>query len=159
MQSKNSYLFADVDLGEVRTALSEWSWFLKGKWSPLLVSAVGDVFLENETGQVFRLDTGTGEIEPVASTVSAFSEALQSPASERDWLLAPVIDELRSQGKTLGRGQCYGFTILPVFKEGSYKAANRFVISALEHIRVTGNMHLQIKDLADGDKVRIRVVE
>ena len=159
MHSKNSHLFADVDLGEVLAALSEWSWFLKGKWSPLSVSAVGDVFLENKSGQVFRLDTGVAELEPVAPSIAAFHEALHSPTSVREWLLAPLVEELQSEGKTLGQGQCYGFTILPVFQEGSYRAENRFMLSALEHVRFTGDMHRQIQDLSDGDKVRIKVVD
>jgi hypothetical protein len=155
MQFKSPHLFADVDLGEVGAALSEWSWLLKGEWSPLLVSASGDVFLKNKSGQVFRLDTGGGELESVAFTVEAFYEGLQLPNSEHEWLLAPVVEELRLQGKTLSQGQCYGFTILPIFKEGSYGAKNRFVLSALEHIRFTGDMHSRLQDVPDGQPVQL----
>lgn len=159
MQLENSYLCADVDLDEVRKALKAWSWFLKGNWSPILVSAVGDIFLQFESGEIFRLDAGAGELEFIAPSVSAFQGAMQFTKSSREWFLAPVVDELRLQGKTLARGQCYGFTVLPVFKEGSYKAENRFILGALEHIRYTGDMHLQIKDLRDGDRVSIEVVD
>jgi len=157
MQLGNSHLFVDVDLVEVSNALSEWSWFLKGEWTPLSVSAVGDVFLENQTGKVFRLDTGVAELEAVAPSVAAFHEALQFPASLQEWLLAPVVAELQSQGKTLGHGQCYGFTILPIFREGSYRAENRFMLSALEHIRITGDMHSQLKDVPNGQAIKIKV--
>jgi hypothetical protein len=36
---------------------------------------------------------------------------------------------------------------VPLFKEGEYGAANRFCLSAREHIRFTGDMHLQLKTL------------
>jgi hypothetical protein len=72
-----------------------------------------------------------------------------------DWLLEPVVDELRANGMELEPGQCYSFTVLPVFAEGSYEADNRFVPSVAEHLQITGSIHFQIKGLADGDKVRI----
>lgn len=155
MRSKNSHLFADIELEEIRISLAEWSWLLKDEWSPLLVSAVGDVFLQNQTGQVCRLGTGAGELLFVAATVAEFYEALESPASQREWLLAPVVDELRIQGRALGQGQCYGFTILPIFQEGSYTAENRFVLSVQEHIGFTGDMHSQLQDVSDGQAVEI----
>jgi hypothetical protein len=66
---------------------------------------------------------------------------------------------LRAHANELGPGQCYSFTILPVFEEGSYTADNRIVISVVEHLRVTGDILSQINGLTDGDKVRIKVVE
>ena len=124
----------------------------------LLVGAAGDVFLANSEG-VFRLDTGVGELERIAENESGFHESLRDPALVHDWLLEPVVEELRANGKELGPGQCYSFTILPVFEEGSYKAENRFVLPVTEHLRVTGAIHSEINGLTDGDKVRIKVVE
>ena len=57
------HLIADVEFDDVAAALSEWRWFLGGDWFPLLVSAVGDVFQINPTGEIARLDTGTASLE------------------------------------------------------------------------------------------------
>lgn len=158
MQREISHLIADVDLTSVSAELSAWSWLLEERtWAPILVSAAGGVFLTGAEG-VFRLDTGIGELERITENEGGFQESLLDPLLVRDWLLEPVVDELRAEGKELGPGQCYGFTILPVFAEGSYKAANRFVLSVAEHLRITGDFHAQIKGLADGDKVRIQIV-
>ncbi len=159
MQPAISHLVSEVDLNQVSAALSAWSWLLgEGVWSPLLVSAAGDVFLANTDG-VFHLDTGSGTLEKIAESENGFKDLLLDPLLARDWLLAPVVDELRAAGMELEPGQCYGFTILPVFVEGSYKADNRFVLSVAEHLRITGSIHSQIKDVADGDKVRIEVIK
>ena len=159
MQLEKSHLVADVALEDVNAALSAWSWLLKDRtWWPLLVGAAGDVFLANSEG-VFRLDTGVGELERIAENESGFHESLRDPALVHDWLLEPVVEELRANGKELGPGQCYSFTILPVFEEGSYKAENRFVLPVTEHLRVTGAINSEINGLTDGDKVRIKVVE
>jgi hypothetical protein len=154
---EKSHLLADVDIQDVASAMAEWSWLLGSSWSPILVSAAGDVFLTDSTGAVARLDTGVGALEPVAETREEFEAALDDPSTVADWFLEPVVNELRSEGKQLDRGQCYGFTILPIFQQGSYEASNRFCLTATEHIRVTGAMHLQLKDMADGETVQIEV--
>lgn len=48
------HLLCDVGLAEGATALSEWRWLLGAEWSPLLVSAAGDVLLIESTGQIAR---------------------------------------------------------------------------------------------------------
>jgi hypothetical protein len=159
MQLEKSHLVADVALEDVSVALSAWSWLLEeGRWCPLLVGAAGDVFLANAE-DVFRLDTGVGELERIAENESRFWKLLNDPALVHEWFLEPVVDELRASAKELGPGQCYSFTILPVFEEGSYTAENRVVIPVVEHLRVTGDILSQINGLTDGDKVRIKVVE
>jgi hypothetical protein len=51
MQLRKSHLAADVDLVDASDRLSAWSWLLEdGKWSPLLVSTAGDVFLTSSDG-------------------------------------------------------------------------------------------------------------
>ena len=52
MQPIKPHLIADVEMDDVANSLSEWSWLLHGDWSPLLVSAVGDVFLINSAGAI-----------------------------------------------------------------------------------------------------------
>lgn len=151
------HLVADVELDDVRRSLSAWSWLLGDGWSPLLVSAVGDVFLVNSSGAVARLDTGAGRLEILRESLKLFEAALGDPTIVADWFLESVVEELRSQGKPLSRGQCYGFTLLPIFSGGTYESANRFCISAAEHIEFSGDMHLQLKDVPDGDPVEVVV--
>ena len=155
MQRIKSHLIADIQIDDIAESLSEWSWLLCDAWSPLLVSAVGDVFLIGSTGAVARLDTGVASLEQVAETLDEFKKAVDDPAIAAEWFLEPVVNELQSRGKRLRPGQCYGFTILPIFKEGSYTAENRFCLAAAEHIRLTVHMLSQLRDVPDGGSVRI----
>ncbi|MEJ0084419.1 MAG: T6SS immunity protein Tdi1 domain-containing protein [Pseudomonadota bacterium] len=151
---------ASVDLGEVRSALSEWSWLLReDAWNPVLVSASGDVFHARASGEIFRLDTGSGKLARIADTAAEFEASLEDVELAEDLLLTPVVDELLNSGRALVPGQCFSFAILPIFKEGSYAAANRFPLSAVEHVRVTGDIHAQIQGMEDGQQVRLSVVE
>jgi len=158
MRRVESHLVADVDLEHVRSALADWGWLIGNEWSPILLSAVGDAFLVNSSGRIARLDTGSGKLELIARSLREFEGAWVKPSVLDEWFLTPVVEALRTAGKTLGPNECYGFTVLPIFAEGSYAADNRFVLNALEHIRFTADMHRQLKDVKDGELVEIKVV-
>jgi hypothetical protein len=79
--------------------------------------------------------------------------------SLEEWFLQSVVAELQAKGMLLGPNQCYGFRILPMFREGSYGATNRYVLNALEHLRFTADIVRQTQSLQDGETVRIRVVD
>ena len=158
MRRIDQSLLAEVDLDEVNQALDAWVWRIGKRWSALAMSAAGDLFLTDASGRVARLDTGSGQLEMVANSMSDFEAACGNADNVRDWFLRPVVEQLRASGHVLARKQCYGFTILPVFKEGSYAAHNRFMLDAIEHLRVTADLHRQIDEHGDGDRIRLSVV-
>lgn len=152
----NPYLVIDIESLDLVTALKDWRWLIGPDAQALYVTAAGDVILTYDSGLVALLDTGGGDVEVIARSVEAFEQALSDPENLADWFAAYVVGQLREQGVLLGPGQCYGYTTLPVFAEGSYGPENRFVLSALEHLAFTADVHKQIKDLPDGAKVRIK---
>jgi hypothetical protein len=159
MRSVDPVLLASVNLRDVEEALQDWRCMHSDLGKPILMSAVGDVFVESATGEVSRLDTGVGSLSFIAETRAEFDAAASNSANLEEWFLQPVVAELRAKGILLGHNQCYGFTILPMFREGSYVAANRFVLNAMEHIRFTADIVRQTLSLRDGETVRIRVVD
>jgi len=152
-------LLASVSLGDVEAALRDWQCLHADLGKPILMSAVGDVFVEDTKGQVSRLDTGVGSISLVAESRSVFEAIASNSANLDEWFLKPVVAELRSKGLLLGHNQCYGFKILPIFREGSYDATNRFVLSAAEHLRLTADIIRQTQSLRDGESIELRVVD
>ena len=61
MDTDKPPLIADVELPAVRDALCECRWLLGRHWSPLLASAVGDVFLINSVGTSLGSTRSAGE--------------------------------------------------------------------------------------------------
>lgn len=153
----NRHLLADVELCEVAVAMAAWRWFLGDSWSPMAVSAAGDVFVCNPAEVVAQLDTGAGTLNEIAATQSAFEAALKNSDVVEAWFQETVVAALLASGVSLKRGQCYGYGILPVFAEGSYEASNRRVLSVTDHLRITGIMHLELVHVADGERVRLNV--
>jgi Domain of unknown function (DUF1851) len=140
-------------------ALRDWQCLHTDLGRPILMSAVGDVFVEGANGLVSRLDTGVGSLGVIAESRAVFDATASSSAHLDEWFLQPVVTELRAKDIRLGHNQCYGFTILPMFREGSYGAANRFVLDAMEHLRFTADIIRQTQSLRDAESVELRLVD
>lgn len=152
--------WSDITLQPGQPALAAlrdaWRWLLGEAWTPLLFSAIGDVFFKVPAGSVWWLSTATGSLEQVAETPTAFA-ALLATEKVDEWFLPGLVAALRDHGKCLGAGQCYGYTILPVFAEGSFSVENMGVASAAEHFAQSGHLHRQLRLLPDGASVRVTV--
>lgn len=150
-----------LDHEAAQVAADEWGWLIAEPWTPLLCSAVGGVFLEKESGGVFWLECGAGEIERVADSTAAFDAFLGGPRDDKWaekvdwWFLPPLVRALHEAGKRPGPGQCYGAKILPIFEGGKLTVDNMFVASASEWLGYTGSIHRQLSAVPDQTTVRL----
>ena len=138
--------------------LAGWRWLVGERARAFAWSTAGDVFFSDPDGCVHQLDTGGGEVERIADSLDAFDLLMTDPAIANEWLLLPVVRAYVEAHGALQPGTCLGFRVLPVFKEGSYGAENRFSLQIKEHCDVTGEIHHQIRNLPDGAKVQFKIV-
>lgn len=134
-----------------------WAWLLRAPFEPLLFSALGDVFLRDDTGEVFWLDTGVGELNRIAGSEQEFAERLSGEDGVY-WLMPNLVEQLVAAGKVLPPGWCYTFVTLPAFAEGAYEVANINPVPADKHFALTGQLHAQLHGLPEGTKVQIKIV-
>ncbi|MDZ4790371.1 MAG: DUF1851 domain-containing protein [Hyphomicrobiales bacterium] len=120
-------------------------------FTPTVFSALGDMIFEDASGQVHWLNTGTAQVSVAASSTVEFWRNLNGDLLD-ELFLPPLIKQLRKAGKILGPNQCYSYTTLPIFAQGSYSVENIYVLSCREHFGVTGGIHRQIRDMPDGQK-------
>lgn len=147
-------LIAQPDPAALESLRGAWRWLLGERWSPLLFSAIGDVFIELPAGVVWWLSTATGDLEQVADSREHFLRLLDGEQVD-EWFLPGLVETLRSQGKPLSLGQCYSFVTLPVFVAGSFSAENMFPCEAAEHFALAGQIHQSIRGLPDGTPVQV----
>ena len=140
----------------VNQLVESWGWMLREPFTPVLFSALGDVFLEPTSGGVWWLNTGVGELTHVAESVKEFRELLGTDLAD-DWFMPALIESLCAAGKIAQPGQCYTYVTLPVFTEGKYSVANLNPVPAHEHFMLTGHILSEINGLPDGAKVKINV--
>ena len=147
------------DAEAVQELRSSWAWLLKEEYTPVLFTALGDVFYEVlPTGEVKWLNTGTGEVQSVAASVEQFREMLGTNKVE-EWFLPVLVEQLHVDGKEPAAGECYTYVTLPVFAEGKYVLATLDPVPAKEHFAATAHVLREIQELPNGAKVRLNVTE
>jgi hypothetical protein len=137
---------------------SAWAWRLKAPFTPVLFSALGDMFFARDDDTVWWLNTGSGELTRVAESVAAFQQLLGTEATD-EWFLPLLVEQLRAAGKVLQPGECYTYVTLPIFAEGRYEVDNLNPVPAREHFALTGGIHEDLQAYPDGTKVKLTVVK
>jgi hypothetical protein len=140
--------------------LEDWQWLLGDTKLPILISALGDAFVQDtDDGGVHLLDVGAGELTQVADNVQDFQALLGDREFVTDTLLPGLIIELRNAGKTLGPGEIYSFVNPPVLG-GEYEVANLDPTLMEVHFSVFGQIYRQVADLPEGTPIsEIKLVE
>ncbi|MGF6492631.1 hypothetical protein ABIE56_000786 [Luteibacter sp. 621] len=144
------------DKDAIDALATSWSWCIGDAFTPLLFTALGDMFYEADEGGVYWLNTGTSEVERVADNVEAFNQLLREEIAD-EWLLPPLIEALIEAGKVCAEGECYTYVTLPVFAEGEYTVENFNPVPAREHFELTGSVLQQLQDVPDGTNVNIDI--
>ena len=130
--------------------LEEWTWLVgKGK-RPLLVTACGDMFIEDLLeGTVHFLNVSAPELSLVADTRQTFEMLLAEPAFVDAYMYAERVDMLRAKGLFLKKGQLYSFST-PLSLGGQITAENIDMTDAEVHFSIAGQIECQIADMPIG---------
>ena len=134
---------------------ASWGEVIGEPFTPLLFSALGDVFYQSQSG-VYWLNIGAGEASRIADSPEQFQSLLLTDAAD-EWFLPLLVEQLYAAGKVPAPGYCYTPVILPVFTEGKYTVTNLNPVPAKEHFEVTAHVHSQIRSLPEGARVKLSV--
>ena len=139
----------DLDL---ETLLDEWSWAMPEPMRPVLLTAMGDVFAQGESGTVYFVDTVEGTINAVADDGESFQSLLKDSQFVTDHMFPSRIVQLRNAGKTLPPQHVYSHT-QPLALGAKDDLENVDVTDASVHISIHGQVHRQVKDLPPGTPI------
>lgn len=137
--------------------VEDWQW-LVGSALPILITSVGDAFLQTASGEIYWLITGSGEFEKVADSYEDFQSKLQDNELVNEWFLVPVVAQLKSLGVNLVDGKLYGFKQLPILG-GAYDPENYELTDIEVYFAMSGQINLQIKDIPDGTQVNFTITD
>lgn len=152
----NDYLI-DHFTFDWRTLLADWLSFLPDAFDVWLMNKFGDLFLVATDGTILFFDVTGWTIEKVAENKDEFFELIYQGNNANYWLMIPLVDKMIAAGITLTDGRCYCFKI-PTTLGGEYSVENAATISIEEHYSVNAYFYEQIKDLPDGAKVKLKVI-
>jgi hypothetical protein len=132
--------------------LADWRWLVQPSFTPVLMTAFGDLFLRDEVGHIHFLDLMTGEFEQVANSPDEFDRLCEDREQRRSWFVGFLLIELRRLRGGLAPGQCYSCKI-PLSLGGQLKADNFECMDLGVHFSVLGQLHRQTKHLPPGTRI------
>jgi hypothetical protein len=139
---------------EISDRLTEdWAWLIGTNKKAILVSAIGDMFLTNDNGNIFWLDVGQGKMEMVAADKNEFEKRLTDIEQVNKWFMIDLTTQLRLSDKKLKEGQLFSYKKLPIIG-GDYSIDNFEPTDMEVHFSFAGQIHNQIKDLPNGTKIK-----
>ena len=118
----------------------------------------GNLMVKDSDGRYWRLCPEELSCEVVAETRGDLDKLSIDQEFLSDWYMGPLVEQARETCGPLPEGRKYCLKI-PAVLGGAYSRDNIGTISLLELIDVSGDIAQQIKDLPDGAKVRLRVVD
>jgi hypothetical protein len=142
--------FESFDPGDL---MKGWRWLIDESMHLFLVSAIGDMFLQDADGRVYWFDTGTAGLEEVAGSVEEFKKLMVQPENADQWFIPQLVGDLKAAGVELKPGQCYSYKVPPVLG-GEIELENFEPADLSVHFGILGQIHEQTKDLPPGTKVK-----
>jgi hypothetical protein len=132
--------------------MESWRWLVDASFAPVLLSALGDFFLQDASGAVYWLDTAWGRLTKVADNLEEFHRLRVDPANAREWFRAELVGQLKAAGVKLKRQQCFGWKVPPALG-GEESPDNLEPTDVSVHFGILGQIREQVKDLPPGTPI------
>jgi hypothetical protein len=136
--------FAHLDRA---TLLSDWQWLIGDRKLPVLLTAIGDAFVQDaDDGSVDLLSSGEGALQQVAGGAAEFQTLLNTKGFVVEHFVPDLIVKLRHAGRLLVPGQLYGYKIPPCLG-GAYSVENLEPTNIEVHFSILGQIHRKTQGL------------
>lgn len=145
-----------VDHLDVERLLAEWRWLCPNRLELVARTVFGDLFLRDDGGAIFWLNTAVGQLTQVASSEVEFRGLAETSEKRAEWFADPDVQAFAKRGLNPRASQCIGFSVPIVFAESG--SSNRpYIADLCEYVSFLGDLHRQISSVPDGAKVELRV--
>lgn len=128
------HLTVDLDGVHLESLLDAWQRILGSDAMPMLVTALGDVFVQDvPSGRVSFLQTSSGQFEAVCGSADELQALLENPEFVEHYFDPAAVSTLDASG--LARGPDEVFTLLvPGWEGGDWEGDNIVVRGVVEHL-------------------------
>lgn len=142
----------------IQAIRDSWSWVGVDPAEVVGTTAFGNLMIKDVQGRYWRLCPEGLYCEVIAQTREGLDEVSRDQAFLHDWYLQPMVEQAEAALGALTPGRVYHFVISPVLG-GEYAIDNVRELDHVEQIRFCGDLAREIKDLPDGARVTLRVVD
>ena len=138
---------------ERERVLEDWRWLIGPAKQPIVLSAIGDAFVQDEAdGSVWLLDVAAAEVFQVAGSVEEFQAKLADREFVMNHLAVEAVVDLQANGKRLEAGQIYSYRH-PPYLGGEIAFDNIEPCDISVHFATLGQIAERAKDLPAGAEI------
>jgi hypothetical protein len=138
-------------------AMRSWTWLVPQSARPLLVTVLGDVFVELK-GEVFFLDSELGRLVRVADSREEWKKAMQDPERLAEWFRPALVSQVVERGLVLQAGEVFS-PLVPAIVGGKRGPENFTTSQWMNHLHILGQIHDQVRRLPPGTRIDRLVVD
>jgi hypothetical protein len=135
-----------------------WGWIGLKPHALADLNAFGNALVLDNEDRYWRICPEELSCRIVAADRESFLRLRADASFIADWEMDRLRGVAQNKFGDLPEGRCYCL-VIPAVLGGEYSVANVETISLAELLSAAGSMALQIKDLPDGAKVRLRVLD
>jgi len=135
-----------------------WGWVGLEPTEVMQVNLFGNLLVRDTSFAFWRICPEELSCEKIAETDHLYQQVIGTSEFQEDWAMAVMVREAAAKlgEPTAGRVYCLK---IPGVLGGKYASENYGTITLEELISVSGNLALQIRDLPDGSKIQLKVVD
>lgn len=151
-------LTKDISTIDQNDILSEWRWLLPEVVSVLIVTCMGDMFVEDKNGNILFLLYDGGDVEIVAESKEELESLLKDDEKFDNWFLPALFEKMVAAEKHLKDNEVYSLKMMGILG-GKYVVENIEPTDISVHFGLTGLINKRIWDLPDGTKINLVTVD
>jgi hypothetical protein len=143
----------DKMISEINKA---WNWKGFNATKIILTNDFGNVIFKTDENEYWRICPEETSCEKIAKTELEFERLSNDSEFIEDWEMSNLVTIAKSEIGELEENQKYCLK-MPAVIGGEYDKSNIGKISFAELISFSGDLGFQIKDLKDGQKIKLNI--
>ena len=142
-------------IAEIRDA---WGWTGIRPVEVLAENDFGNLLIEDEGGKFWRLCPEDVYCKIVTKNRKRLNALFKDKNFLRDWEMSNLVDAAKAGVGPLEHSQKYCL-VIPGVLGGAYDVSNIKIVTLTELVRFSGDVGEQIRDLPDGARIELKVVD
>lgn len=142
----------------IDSVATSWGWTGLKPTQLIAANSFGNLLIEDEDGQYWRICPEELSYERVADTKAAFDALLVSDDFQLDWEMTRLVQIAHKEWGAPPDGGCCCLK-LPSPLGGAYEEENIGIMWLRDLIAFSGDLALQIKDLPDGAQIHLDITD
>jgi len=134
-----------------------WNWKGFNATKIIQTNDFGNVIFKTDDNEYWRICPEETSCEKIAKTELEFERLSTDTEFIEDWEMTNLVTIAKSELGELAKNQKYCLK-MPAIIGGEYDKSNIGKISFAELISFSGDLGFQIKDLKDGQKIKLKIV-